>query len=543
MKRIIFVLIAFSLMASDALIRREEWKFSKTKTGYDFRLVKIVKRLGWKGKDFMRRFEMALPGEYSLTVEKAYTVNSMGKKIDVPPQDISTGPAPGLAFFPYFSFLKLHRIDFGNPDLPSESYIEISGKTQEENLDWSFTLLEPFPALEKRWIFTGFDSVKYYAPGFVPQEFLQPDERGGEAMAIRFVNLPPYPPEPLQPPPPSLVISSWSGWTSLANSIKDSIEVGKGQFKFSDIFSALEFLRGKLRRVSLPIKWSLLYARSPEEVLKSGYASPVEVALVLKWVLAGAGYEPEFYLEAPADRFSEEAPALSQFTEAGIYLPGPGLYINSRLVPEKMPPQRVLWIFSKIPHLLRTGPVKPGENGIRAEMSISGGKIKGRIEGLGNFLFYGDPSKEAKKYAGSLGLKITVNQAKLTGNILEFEGNLVAEDGLISLRPDMGLLPASEEGFGEDRITPVKFPQPFFVALNLRVENPSDIIFLPSPARYSNDYGRFILEVKKNSDYVRLNYRMELLKEKIAPAEAGKIKKLIHLCRDKNLTSLVFLPR
>ncbi len=543
MKKLLLLLLPFSLLASDALVRKEEWKFTKTKSGYSLELKRTVKRLGWRGKDFMKTFDLILPGDYPFRVVRAYTVNSMGKKVDVPRRGITTDTAPALSFFPYFTFLKLHRINFPALEVPSESHLDIIVKIQDERLDWSFQLLEPFPSLEKRWIFVGFEKIKYFAPGFSPQEFRQSEPTGGEAMGLRFVNLPPYPPEPLQPPSPSLIISSWGGWSELAREVQQTIgEAEKNGRKFPDVFSVLKFVRANLKIVKLPIKWSLLYARSPRQVLNSGYASPVEAALVLRWLFSSSGYNPLFYLEASSEYFSEQVPSLSQFSGAGVYLPGPGLYISSSLVPEKLPPQKVLWIFSEVPHLLRTSPLRAEENGILADFSIEEGRIEGKIEGKGNFLIYGDGYEQAKKYAEALGLEISLEKAGILGNTLELAGKLMAKDGLVRLRPDMGLLPRSKEGFGQDRITPVEFPQPFFINLRLRVKDLGNLIFLPSPSRFSSKYGRFSLEIEKNPPWVMLNYRVEVLRKRIPPAEATSLKKLIHLCRDENLTSLVFLP-
>ncbi len=539
-KLLVFVLFMGPLLTSDALVRREVWEFTRKDNGYTFLMKRTVKRLGWGAKDFMKSFEIILPREYPFKVVRAYTVNSQGKKIDVPSRNVRSFPY--LPFFPYFSFLRKYEVIFPDIGVPSESHVEVQGRIQEV-LDTRFPLLEPYPSLEKRWVFVGFKRVFFHAQGGSPQVIKEP-RMGEEAMVLRFVNLPPFPREPLQPKVPSLVVSAKQGWGELESEVKGVLnsEGLKGEFKFPDLPSALEYLKSRLKPVRLPVKLSLIYARSEREVLESGYASPVEMAMVLREILKHSGYEPIIYFSAPQDAFSEATPAISQFDEVGVYIPRLGLYITSGLKPERFPVDRVLWMFSSTPHFQKTSPIEAEQNILRVKLKVEGKRLWGELEGLGNFVLYGDASKVGKMYLEKMGLSVEVKEASIVGNVLSFSALVKNQDNLIRIRPDIGLLPQGTKGFGEGRLTPVEFPQPFKVSIDLEILRPGQVIYLPPPKRSDLDFGRFSLEVKRGKESVSLHFRVTLSRRKISPSEAPRLAELIELCRSKELTSLVFLP-
>ncbi len=534
------LLVLVPLLASDALVRRQVWEFRKRKGGYSFLMKRTVKRLGWGARDFMKSFEIVLPREYPFKVLRAYTVNSRGRKVNVPPGAIRS--FPHLALFPYFSFLRKYRIDFPSVEIPSESHVEIKGYVPEV-LDEKFLLLEPYPSLEKRWVLVGFRRMYFHARDFSPQQVQGPgmDQQG---RVLRFVNLPPYPREPLQPKPPSLVISTREGWGDLEKEVREILASGglKDKVKIRGLFSAIGFLKARVKPVELPIKWSLLYARGGAEVLRSGYGSPVELAMLLRDVLVQNGYEAFIYFSAPREAFSEAVPALSQFDGVGVYLPGPGLYISSRFSPLKLPVDRVLWVFSSTPHFQKTSPMKPGENGLWARLELKGGEVRGEMRGRGNFILYGDPFKTGGLYLKRLGLKVEVKEASLEGNTLRFSAILLSKDNMIRIRPDLGLLPEGPEGFGEGRATPVELPQPFTVDIELKVLKPVEAVYLPSPRKTIFKFGRFSLDLQRDEEGIALHFRLSLHRRRIPPTMAPDLARLIKLCRSPEITSLVLLP-
>ncbi len=539
-KLLVLVLLIGKLMSSDALVRREVWEFTKESDAYTFLMKRTVKRLGWGAKDFMRTFEMVLPKEYPFRVVRAYTVNSQGRKIDVPSRNLRSFPY--FPFFPYFSFLRKYEVVFPEVGVPSESHVEVRGRVQEV-LDARFPLLEPYPSLEKRWAFVGFKKVFFHAQGFSPQVMKEP-RMGEEATVLRFVNLPPYPHEPLQPRVPSLVVSARQGWGELEAEVKEVLnsEGLKDKFKFPDLSSALEYLKARLKPVRFPLRFSLLYARSEKEVLESGYASPVEMAMVLRAVLRNSGYEPIIYFSAPQDAFSEEVPAISQFDEVGVYVAKPGLYITSDLKPVRFPVDRVLWIFSSTPHFQRTSPIGAEQNLLRVRIRIEGERLQGELEGSGNFVLYGNAPEVGKAYLRKMGISAELQEARIVGNLLTFSALLRGRDNLIRIKPDIGLLPEGAEGFAEDRITPVEFPQPFQVDIKLEILRPGQIIYLPPSKKRNFSMGRFSLEVEKGRESVSLHFSLTLSRRRIPPSEAPRLAELIQLCRSKELTSLIFLP-
>ncbi len=542
----IFLILVLFLFSSDAIVRREELTYRKVGTGYSLEFTRTMRRLSEFARTYWADPRIIVEDGEKFAIKAAYTVNSEGKKIDVPKVGIHLLTPRGLERFPYYSFLKERAINFLGIDLPSESTLSYTLKKEDGEIDETYPLAEPALSKEKTWNFFGFHQLSYDAPG--QQLETTNIQIGGErGIQIRVKNIPPYPKEPNQFPSPVFIYSSREGWENLGNEVSAVFSQEEGLSKNSlslvnakNDLDILPLLKEILSLVRIPMKYSLFKARSGEEAFQSRYASPVEMVLILMDIYDARGRKALPFLAADAERFSERVPAISQFTDAGIYLPELGIYIDSNLKPRRSFHDKVLWILLPKPHFLRFPPLDPLYNSIKLAIKVNDKSIEGKLIGKGNFIFYGDPKEEAEKWLSKAGISAKIEEANILGNTLNFTGK--TKENNLRILPDFSMLPKDPEAFSLPRITPIWIKEPFGVDIKIELETSGQIIYIPPDFSLSNPEGIFTLNSKVEGKKAEIHYRLSVKKGLISPEKTEALKKIWATARDKSTTYIIYLP-
>lgn len=545
----LLLIFIFSISAADAIVRKEVRTYKKTETGFIMEFARTMKRLSEFSRTYWSDPRILIEKGQVFNLKAAYTVNSRGQKIDVPAIGIHTLTPRGLQRYPYFSFLKEKTINFLGIDLPSESTLIYSISVEGEPVDETFHLGEPALSKEKTWKFLNFKTVFFDSPEENPEiNNIQIGENKG--IQIRFKDIPPYPFEPHQPPSEVFVVSTRSGWKELGNELHAifSQEEGLSQESLSlvpgkDVYSLLSSVKKLISIVKIPIKYSIFKARSGEEAFKSRYASQAEMALILMDIYTAKGYKALPFFIASTKRFSEKVPAISQFEDAGVYLPDLELYITSDLIPRKTFNNKVLYILLPSPHFMRFPIMKKEDKQINVIVKITEQKIQGEISSSGNFILYGNASDLAMKLLKRAGLPAKITTASLTGNKLRFSGKLLVSGDTLKLHPDLLILPQEAETFALPRITPIDLKEPFEVNLKIMLNTAGNIIYIPSNFSISSSVGKFIVKSVKTEKGAEITYSVSLYKGIISPEEAERLKNIWAASKDKATTYIIYLSK
>jgi len=549
-KLTLFLLFALFLTSADAIVRKEVRTFKKQDNGYTMEYLRTMKRLGEFARNYWADPRILLEEGQIFKLQKAYTVNSRGKKIEVTPEAIHKLTPAGLQRYPYFSFLQEKTINFLGIDLPSESTLSYTLTVKDEPIDEVFYLEEPALSKEKTWKFLGFDRVFFDSPGETP-EINNIEIASEKGIQIRFKNLPPYPPEPHQPRPGILIVSTRTGWKELGEMIFNIFSQEEGLSKESlslidgnDAFSILENVRNAIEKVTIPMKYSIFKARSGEEAFRSRYASPAELALILMDVYSAKGYKALPFLLAGAERFSEKVPAVSQFDDAGIYLTDLGLYITSDLKPKRTFHNKIAWVILPSPHFVRFPKIEPSKNKVNIIVNITDQKIEGEISTEGNFILSGEAKAQAGKWLQRAGLRTKIKEAKILGQKLTFSGEIELQENTIKLHPDLLLLPQEPETFALPRITPIDIGEPFKVNMKINLTTSGNIIYSPTSFSLTKPMGNFVLRSQKQGENsFSLEYKIAIKKGVIQPEEAENLKEIWAAARDKSTTYIIYLSK
>ncbi|GEM_PF-2342749 len=549
--RKIALILTFTLclLSADAIVRKEIHTYKKTENGYILEFTRTMKRLSEFSRTYWADPRILVEKGQVFKIKAAYTVNSRGQKIDVPATGIHTLTPAGLQKYPYFSFLMEKTINFLGIDLPSESTLSYTLSVEGEPVDETFHLGEPAFSKEKTWKFFNFKGVFFDAPGENPEiNNVQIGENKG--IQVRFKDIPPYPYEPHQLPSEVFIVSTRNGWKELGSELNAIFAQEEGLSDKSlslitgkDAYSILTSVKQLISRVKIPIKYSIFKARSGEEAFATRYASQAEMALILMDIYTARGYKALPFLIASTDRFSERVPAVSQFEDAGVYLPDLELYITSDLIPRKTFNNKVLYVLLPSPHFMRFPVMKTSDKQVNIIVKITEQKIQGEISARGNFLLFGDASSLARKILSKAGLSAKITFANLTGQKLTFSGELVRTGDTIKIRPDLKLLPEDAGTFALPRITPIDLKEPFDVNLKIILSTQGNIIYIPPDFTITNSTGKFVVKSTKTGNGAEITYRVSVNKGVISPEEAENLKNIWAASRDKGTTYIIYLSK
>lgn len=556
MRKVLAFLIFFSiLISSDAIVRKQIISFERSGEGKVEKFYRALRRLTDFGRRYWADVRILLDTEREKIVfERAYTVNSLGQRIEVPKNAFHTLIPKQIQKAPYFYYLKEKVLNFVGLDLPSESVLSYRIESSDPEVDFVLPVAEPAFVEETVVNVIGFEKVDFEVIGARPEveRFMRKGKRG---ISIKLRRTGPYPPEPNQAPPlPLIVLTTEVTWKELEDALSAYFYQDPGipqplwkeiALEGKDMEDVAKWMRNSVRLIKLDMRRSFEKARSATQVLESKYGTAPEVVLLYREIFKRLGISSIPFLAVDSRYFSRRVPSLRQFKEVGLYFPGKEIFLFSDGTFKRYLHKKVLLLLEREnPHFASYPLLSPEKNSIYLSLKLNASNIKGIARLKGNFVFV---KKEAVKVAEELlnkaGIEVNIRRASLSyfhdWVELKFEGDYRTEQGIIKFEPDLNQLKLESAAFSMPRLTPILLREPFAVRIKVELEGGERIVYLPQQKTISNSAGRFRVTVERKSSGAAIEFDFRLNRSFLKPDQVEKLKELWSSISDRAFTTVI----